>query len=123
MANVLVVDDEPAVVRLLRVLLASEGFQVLEALSGSDALGLVREHNPDLILLDLHMPVMDGRTLYRAVRDAGYRGLVFICSAFGAPQAREELGADGAIEKPYEPEHLVSVIKDAFTRRARGSEA
>jgi len=57
------------------------------------------------------MPAMDGRSFYAAARDAGYDGPIVICSAYGARDASLELGADGAITKPFDPLNLLATMK------------
>ncbi len=71
------------------------------------ALTEVPEHKPEVIILDLEMPVMNGRAFYRALRAEGHQVPVLILSAYGAQAARTELGAEAAVDKPFEPEELV----------------
>jgi DNA-binding response OmpR family regulator len=111
MAKVLVVDDDPNVLRLLSVILRYEGFGVDTAEDGLRALDLVTQEAPDLIILDLNMPVMDGREFYGAVRRCGYSGPVMINSAYGATAARIELGAEAAMDKPFDPDDLVALVR------------
>jgi DNA-binding response OmpR family regulator len=110
MASILVLDDEPAVTRLLTLVLRTEGFRVRQASNGKEGLRVLSQENPDLIILDLQMPVMDGRTFYQAARRGGYTGQVIICSANDAEASRRELGADAAIAKPFDPIVLLSII-------------
>jgi two-component system KDP operon response regulator KdpE len=101
--SVLIVDDDPAIGRLLRVLLESQNVRVRVAPNGAKALEALAEFLPDLVLLDLQMPVMDGRTFYRQFRDRGHAVPVILLSAYSVEAAQEELGADGAITKPFDP--------------------
>ncbi len=110
MARILLVDDDPAVLRLVSLVLRTEGLAVDTATDGNEAMRALRLERPDLIVLDLSMPVMDGRTFYRRARAAGYTGPMIVCSAYGAVEAGRELGAEAAIDKPFEPTELVSVI-------------
>ncbi|HEX5370764.1 MAG TPA: response regulator [Dehalococcoidia bacterium] len=118
MARVLVIDDDPAIGRLIKLILATENIEVDKADSGAAGLALLHSapEQPDVILLDLSMPGMDGRQVFEAVRRAGITSPVIFCSAFGAPAARRELGAQGAIEKPFDPETLLNSVL-AFTDR------
>ena len=110
MADILVIDDDPAVIRLVSLILTAEGHRVRPADSGTKGLDLLKDQTPELIVLDLQMPVMDGRAFYREARSSGYAGPVLILSAFGASQARQELGAQASLSKPFEPDELVSAV-------------
>ena len=79
------------------------GLQGLDYLNGNA--------HPALIILDLMMPVMDGREFFKQARLADYPGPVVFCSAYGAAAANTEMGGQGAIEKPFEPEHFVDVVR------------
>jgi DNA-binding response OmpR family regulator len=110
MATILVLDDEPGVSHFLTMFLRSEGFDVCQAANGADGLRVLSSEEPDLIILDLNMPVMDGRTFYQDARLNGFDGQVVVCSAYGAEVARGELGANAAITKPFDPDSLLSII-------------
>ena len=99
--------------------LITEGHVVEVAADGREALETLESHSPDLVLLDLNLPEMDGRAVFGYVRQAGYAGPIAICSAFGASQARRELGADGALSKPFQPEALVSLVERLVDGEAR----
>ena len=111
MVSVLVLDDDVHIVRLLGNILRMEGFQVIETWQGEKALALISREAPDVIILDLNMPEMDGRTFYRAARTAGYQGPVVICSAFSADSARFELGAEASLGKPFDPDELLAIVR------------
>jgi DNA-binding response OmpR family regulator len=66
-------------------------------------------------LLDLDMPGMDGRTFYEQARAKGYRGPMLIFSAHGAAQAQHELGAQGFIEKPFDPDSLLQAVRSTLS--------
>ena len=118
MAQILVVDDDPAILRLLSVLLTSEGMNVRTADNGERALEILRETEPDLVVLDLQMPVMTGDRVFSEARASRYEGPIIICSAYGAGAARKELGADAALEKPFDPDRLIDLVHDLL-REAR----
>jgi len=115
-ARILVVDDEPDLIAVLRMGLQMEGFEVLEAADG--AAGLERAHadKPDLIVLDLMLPKMDGYQVCRTLKfDSRYKNLpIFILSARPGEQDRRlalEMGADDFIRKPYDLKELVGKIR------------
>jgi len=110
MPSILVVDDDPALLRLVAVLLRTEHYEVRVASGGREALGLLRISTPSAVLLDLSMPEMDGREFYVAAREAGYAGPVVICSAYGAQAAVADLGADAAINKPFDTVELLDTV-------------
>jgi CheY-like chemotaxis protein len=114
MLTVLVVDDDPAVARLLQAILATEGIQVEKANSGEAALAWLHDghEEPDVILLDLMMPGMDGRQVFQEARRTGVETPVIFCSAYGANEARREVGAQGAIDKPFSPDTLIAAVMD-----------
>jgi DNA-binding response OmpR family regulator len=108
---ILVVDDDPSLVRFVSLVLRSENYEVKAVGSGREGLSAIAEGDPSLIVLDLRMPEMDGREFYRQARGSGYTGPVIVCSAYGAGAAKVELGADAAIDKPFDPESLISTVK------------
>jgi DNA-binding response OmpR family regulator len=110
-SKVLVLDDDNALLRLLRLTLTSEGFEVITASNGLEGLEKVGQEPPDVILLDLEMPVMDGRTFFRELRKQGNNTPVLILSAYGAREAQRELHADGSLEKPFDADVLMNELK------------
>ena len=119
MATVLVVDDDASLRNLLGILLRLGDHDVREAPDGLQALSLLSVEPPDLIVLDLEMPVVDGREFYARARGAGYGGPVLICSAHGARHAQRELGAEGWIDKPFDPEYLLTAVSSLLMAPAR----
>lgn len=115
--RVLVVDDDPSLVRFVSLLLRIEGFAVTAALGGTEGLACLGRERPDVVILDLLMPVMDGKAFYRRAREDGYEGPVLVCSASGAQAAQRELGADAYISKPFEPDELVSAVRVLTDRK------
>ena len=124
-ARVLLVDDESAIRTICRVNLESDGLTVVEAADGREALERVREQQPELVLLDVMMPGIDGWEVARelgaakATRDIP---VVFL-SARAAREDREraqELGAVGYIVKPFDPLSLSGVVRDVIARIRHG---
>lgn len=106
--TILVVDDDPVIVDLISSLL-EDNYSVVAAYDGRDALRLLRKQRPDLLLLDLMMPGVDGFTVARQVREKYEDGLpVLIISAHpNLHHQTQELGVNGFMTKPFEPEELV----------------
>ncbi len=114
-ARILVVDDDVNLTRLLRAILRTSGFDVTTCGDSTEALSVAEANDFDLIILDLRMPVMDGRTYYRELRGRGVNTPVVIASAYGARAAQAELGAQAAIEKPFDPDRLVETVNTILT--------
>jgi DNA-binding response OmpR family regulator len=126
--RILVVDDEPDLLSVLRFGLEIEGFDVLEGSDGEQGLALARQHSPDLIVLDLMLPRMDGYKVCRALKfDQRYRRIpIFILSARSGETDRKlalELGADDYITKPYDMKELVSRIRTKLAGRSDAAAA
>ena len=118
-ATILLVDDEPAIQRAVGPLLRSRGYDVTIAGTGADALRLVAEHPPDLIVLDLGLPDLEGTEVCRRVRLASAVPIV-VLSARGAEEDKVQaldLGADDYVTKPFGPEELLARIRVALRRR------
>ncbi len=111
-AKVLVVEDDKAVSYIVAETLREEDFTVSVANNGLEALHLLEDGlEPDALVLDLAMPVMDGRELFREVRKRGWEMPVLVLSAVGARQAMRELGADAALEKPFDLDRLIARVR------------
>ena len=108
---ILVVDDDAALSRMLLLALRGDGLDVASAPNGQVALDEVEERHPDVIVLDLEMPVMDGRTFYRELRARGTDTPVLILSAFEARRGQRELGANAYLNKPFDPDDLVREVR------------
>ncbi len=119
--RILVVDDEPRVVKLARDYLEKNGFQVISAGDGLAALALARREKPDLIILDLMLPGMDGREVCRILRaEASVPVIMLTALAEESDQiVGLELGADDYVTKPFSPRALVARVR-AVLRRAQG---
>ncbi len=114
--RVLVVDDHPQVVELIKLRLESAGYQVIAAYDGHDGLKKAREENPDLIILDVMLPKMNGYKVCRLLKfDRRYRHIPIVMLTSRAKQADAEIGyrtgADEYIFKPYDPKKLLEVVR------------
>ncbi len=121
MRRVLVVDDEPIVRDVLSRYLVRDGFDVAEAADGAEALRMVEQSSPDVIVLDLMLPRVSGLEVLRSVRSGGETPVI-ILSAKVSEQERIEgldLGADDYVVKPYSPREVVARV-NAVLRRAPG---
>jgi EAL domain-containing protein (putative c-di-GMP-specific phosphodiesterase class I) len=108
--HVLVADDEPAIVEMIRDILEEYGFRVVTASNGSEALRLVEEAEPQVVLLDMNMPVLDGEGFIAAVRERGLRiPIVVMTAGSSAKRWAAQLGADAYLSKPFELANLVDV--------------
>ena len=119
---ILVVDDEPAIVRLVRAKLLADNFQVITANSGEACLATLEDERPDLIVLDLMMPGIDGfETLRRLRQIAPIPVIMLTARAADADKLRGlQTGADDYVTKPFNPDELAARIT-AVLRRSTGS--
>lgn len=117
--QILVVDDDPSIRAMLVDLLLEEGYEVMEARNGAEALALVLRITPCAIILDLNMPVMDGPEFYREIRARGVASPVLIVSAINAVRAARELGAAAGLNKPFDLDDVVETV-DALVRAPGG---
>mgnify|MGYP000032268246 CR=1 FL=1 len=115
---ILVVDDEPRMVRFVRMNLELEGYRVSTASNGMEAIDKVREELPDLVILDIMMPEMDGfETLERIRQISSVPVIMLTVKAEEEDKVRGlELGADDYVTKPFSPRELVSRVKAALRR-------
>jgi len=116
--RVLVVDDEPRLIHFIRLNLEHDGFEVIEATSGSQALTAMRDRLPDLILLDVMMPDLDGFETLQLIREISTVPVIML-TAKGEEEDRVrglELGADDYIAKPFSPREMVSRVKAVLRR-------
>ena len=118
--RILVVDDEKRMVGFIRLNLEQDGFIVIEAYNGSQALDRMRDSLPDLILLDVMMPDMDGFEVLQTIREISAVPVIML-TAKGEENDKVkglELGADDYVTKPFSPRELVSRVKAVLRRGA-----
>lgn len=122
MANrILVVDDEPRFVRLVEANLQTEGFEVLKAANGQEALGLTVAEKPDLILLDVMMPEMDGFQALERIRGFSTVPIIML-TAKGDEEHKVRglnLGADDYVVKPFSANELIARVQAVLRRALR----
>jgi len=109
---ILVVDDDPTILATVSEVLDMEGFAVMTATNGAEALVAVDQTVPSLVLLDMRMPVLDGWGFMRAVRERGLTLTVVVMTA--AADARRwgrEIGAEGVLAKPFDIDELLRAVQ------------
>jgi len=115
--KILVVDDAPQIVGFLEKLLEHEGYEVFTALNGVDGIRLNEQENPDLIILDLHMPGMDGVEVLRQVRWADGKVKVIILSGYVDDKVKKEtadLDVGKYLPKPFDSQQLFHAINNVL---------
>jgi len=120
-AHILIVDDDTRITDLLRRILAYEGYSITVAASGTEALDRSLERPPDLVVLDIMLPGLDGLEVTRRLRAAGDHVPILMLTARDAVADRVhglEIGADDYLVKPFAPEELVARVK-ALLRRTQ----
>jgi len=116
--RILVVDDEPLYVRLLKVNLEQEGYQIVSASDGEEALEAISQNMPDLIILDVVMPKLDGITVMQRVRQFSNVPIILL-TALGEEQDRVKglnIGADDYVVKPFSATELIARVRAVLRR-------
>ncbi len=118
MKHILVVDDEPRIAEIARDYLERAGFGVSTASNGPDALALARSRRPDLIVLDLALPGMDGLDVTRTLRRQSNVPIIMLTARVDESDKLVglELGADDYVTKPFSPKELVARVRAVFRR-------
>jgi two-component system, OmpR family, alkaline phosphatase synthesis response regulator PhoP len=122
--RVLVIDDEKDLIELVRYNLEKEGFLVRSAMDGESGLAIARHENPDIILIDLMLPGIDGLEVCRALRSDGRTAGIPVIMLTARSEETDrvlglELGADDYVTKPFSPRELTARIKAVLRRTSR----
>ncbi len=120
-ARILAVDDSPTILEMIKTILASGGYEVLTAVDGAEALETARAESPDLILLDVMLPKLDGYRVCRLLKfDQNYKDIpIIMLTAKSEEQAMAtgiRTGADQYLTKPIEPEALLAAVADELAK-------
>ena len=122
--RILIIEDEPQMQKFLRTCLVAEGYRVVEATKGQEGLDLARTHNPDLVLLDLGLPDMDGTEVTKSLREWSTKPILII-SARGQEDDKIralDVGADDYLTKPFGTGELMARMRVALRRTARAGQ-
>ena len=116
--RIMVVDDEPQIRRVMRTALVANGYEAFEARNGEEALEMLREYNPDLILLDINMPGMGGMSACREIRKVSDAAIIVLSVREGENDKIKALdaGADDYITKPFSVNELMARIRANLRR-------
>jgi len=123
--RILIVDDEEDILNVLKFRLEANNYEVLSASDGQEGLNKARSEKPDLVILDLMLPKLDGYKVCRMLKfDEAYKNMPVIIFTARAQKQDEELGmqmgADAYIAKPFEPEALLGKIKELLKQPQEG---
>jgi len=119
MSTILIVDDEPHIVELASLYLKNDGYSTLHAHDGRQALKMIRQHHPDLVVLDIMLPQLDGWEVCRRLRQDDDNVPIIMLTARGEDVDRIvglELGADDYVVRPFNPRELVARVKAVLRR-------
>ena len=114
--RILIVEDEDATAKVMQICLNKGGFEVMRATNGMEGYDMARKERPDLILLDMMLPKMDGMKVARLLRhDRAHNGIPIIFATAGAPEMAEEAVeqnlAEAYLSKPFEYDHLIETVQ------------
>lgn len=114
--HVLVVDDDQRILKMLKLRLKIEGYDVSTAQDGEEALRLVEVKTPDILLLDMAMPVLDGMSVLKQLRLSSSLPVIALSANREYGEKSLKLGADVFISKPFDPDNLMEKIKSVLER-------
>lgn len=124
MSRILVAEDDPHILRVISLWLSRQGHQVLEARNGAVALGLFREHAPEVLVTDVNMPAMDGFELVEQVlrKPGNLRGVIVLTNRWDHGQIRESQARSGVhvLPKPFSPSRLSDLIQTIAAQEPMG---
>jgi len=110
--RVLLVDDEVRILRIADIKLRVAGYEVITAMNGEEALQLIRTAMPDIVVLDIIMPIMDGFEVLKQLRVFSEVPVIAFSAASESLDKAIQLGANAALAKPFQPDELVHLIGD-----------
>jgi two-component system OmpR family response regulator len=121
--KILVVDDEHKVLELIKAYLVKDGYQVLTAADGQEALTKARNHQPDLVILDLNLPEIDGLKVCSSIRSQSNMPIIMLTARDDEVDkvVGLELGADDYVTKPFSPRELVARVSAVLRRSREGA--
>jgi len=124
--KILIVEDNEKNRILLKDLLAYSGYEVIEAENGEEGIKRAKEGKPDLILMDISMPVMNGLTALKKIRDDSELKDIIVIALTSSAMARDKekvlrAGFDLYLTKPFNTRKLIEIVEDAFTKKLKGS--
>ncbi len=116
--TILIVDDEPSMREAMKLIL-DKNFRVIEASNGFEGIELYKKYKPDIVLMDIMMPVMNGIEATKKILEIDPNAIVLIITAFSDKKGEEALraGAKAILPKPFRREELVNFIKDYINKR------
>ncbi len=118
--KILIVDDEPGVTEPIKPILELKGYAVISAQTGQDALNIYPKENPDIVLLDLGLPDIDGREVLKDIKSKAPKIKVIIVSGYSDTKTQQELiseGADYFLSKPVMPSKLLGVLNEILNKK------
>ena len=123
--TVLIIEDDPGIVRVMRLYLEQDGHQVVAAADGVAGLQAAQDSNPDLIVLDLMLPRLDGLEICRALRETSDVPIIMVTARVSEADrlAGLDLGADDYVLKPFSPRELAARVRAVLRRAARQSDS
>ncbi len=114
--RILVVDDEPGIINVLRIKLGHSGYEVMATTSGAEAIEMCRTQEPDVVLLDILMPDVTGFEVLQKVRAFSSVPVIAFTARQDVADSAIKKGADGYIFKPFDPDQLVKTIGSFLSR-------
>ena len=119
--RVLVIDDEPGVLRFIKISLSSVNFDVITSTNGEEGLKLARSQTPDIILLDLVMDPLDGFEVLSKLREFSTTPVIIFTARNDLGTVAVENGANSYISKPFRPDQLIKLIKEVLDSKTPDS--
>jgi two-component system KDP operon response regulator KdpE len=113
---VLVVDDDPRIIRFIRASLMAHGYDVLTAINGEEALEVVKMNTPDIMLLDIRLPVKDGFEVLQELRTFSSMPVIAFSANSSVSKQALSLGANDFVSKPFTPDEMITRTRSILNR-------